>query len=878
MDQIFSGLYIEEEKLAAFAANSARLLETEGEGSAAAAAAELRCHLAAVRRCRDAVAARYADADAVPSACEWLLDNWYLAQREAAAAIADLRAARRQRRGKEGLLMLSLCRTLLSSGRGWLDAGRCAAFLRGFQTVTPLRRRELLLFPAAMRAAILEAMAAVCDTLPYAADSAPQREAFEALFSSLRHLAGADMEALLRSVDLCDEAFREDPGNVYARMDRESRRSYLERLEMLARAEGTEEHLLACRLVQKAREEGRHLGFFLYDEPADAGSGLYIAAVVLTSLFLSLLLAFAAGSAWAAPLLLLPVSELVKGLVDLALLRLIPPRRLPRMDLTEGVPPEGKTLCVLSALLTDAACAERLCQRLEEFRLSHRKAGPNLQYGVLADLPAADEAETEKDAAVLRAAREAIAALNRRYGGGFYLFTRPRRFDGERWSGAERKRGALLELARLIADEPSALSVTGERDALAGTRYILTLDSDTRMQPGAALSLIGAMLHPMNRAHIDPEKRVMTAGYGLIHPRLTTELSSANATDFALIFAGPGGSDPYGSLCGELYMDAFDCGGFAGKGILDVRALLTCTAERIPPQTVLSHDALEGAFLRGGYLGDACIADGFPARPLSYYKRLHRWVRGDWQNSPWLFNRQPAPEPPCPDDPAGDPGGLFPALFRAAAVGLGGAAGAAGRPAGKPGGGCSQALPRAAPAALCAAAHRCGRCDRAKPHAPVAAALGGLGLPLRRRHRPLAHAGLPQKDAGMGDRRPGRAEQRRSRRDAARHGRAGGAGARLPAVLALGDRPLGGASVAAVPGGAGRARPARLPHRDAQPGRPGLAFLLRGRHLALFFRILHRGGSFSPAGQRPASAAEGPRPPHVAHQHGPRRRGRRLGL
>ena len=129
MDQIFSGLYIEEEKLAAFAANSARLLETEGEGSAAAAAAELRCHLAAVRRCRDAVAARYADADAVPSACEWLLDNWYLAQREAAAAIADLRAARRQRRGKEGLLMLSLCRTLLSSGRGWLDAGRCAAFL-----------------------------------------------------------------------------------------------------------------------------------------------------------------------------------------------------------------------------------------------------------------------------------------------------------------------------------------------------------------------------------------------------------------------------------------------------------------------------------------------------------------------------------------------------------------------------------------------------------------------------------------------------------------------------------------------------------------------------------------------------------------------------
>ena len=639
MDPIFSGLYMEEEKLAAFAANSARLTVPDGEGPAAGAANRLRRSLAAVRRCHDAVAARYAEAESVPPACEWLLDNWVSAQREAAAAYADLRRAGRQRRSGKEPLMLPLCRALLSSGQGWLDAGRCAEFLKGFQTVTPLRRRELLLFPAAMRAAVLEAMAVVCESLPFAAETTPHRDAFEALFSSLRWLSSADMEELLRGVDLSDKAFCEDPGGVYPRMDRESRQSYLERLELLARLEGAEEHLLARKLIKKAQEEGRHVGFCLYDDAEGGGAGVYIAAVVLTSLFLSLLLAFAAGSVWTAPLLLLPVSELVKGLVDLTLLRLIPPRRLPRMDLTEGVPPEGKTLCVLSALLTDAAGAEALCRRLEEFRLAQRRAGQELQYGILADLPAADAETTEADAAVLRAAREAVSALNRRYGGGFFLLTRPRSFDGERWCGSERKRGALLELARLLADEPSTLSVSGDRDALAGTRYILTLDSDTRMQPGAALSLIGAMLHPMNRPVIDPERRVVTAGYGLLHPRISTELKSANATDFALIFAGPGGSEPYGGPCGELYMDAFDCGGFAGKGILDIHALLACADERIPPQSVLSHDALEGAFLRGGFLGDAVFADGFPSRPLSFYKRLHRWVRGDWQNAPWLFRR-----------------------------------------------------------------------------------------------------------------------------------------------------------------------------------------------------------------------------------------------
>ena len=637
MEQFFPGLMIEDDRLPAFAANTARLAAADGEGGVSAAS--LRRSFRRIRRCHEAVRRRYAGMSPAPAACEWLLDNWYLVQRETQAALTGLRRADRQRLCGGEALTLRLCRSLLAAGQGRVDEERCLLFLRGFQTVTPLRRRELLLFPAAMRAAILEAMAAVCDSLAYAADTEPQAQALEALFSSLRFLAGADTELLLRGADLCDEALAADPTGDYARMDRESRRSYLERLEALARAEGCEEQPLAARLVRQAQKEGRHVGFLLFDEPSDAGAGLYIAAVTLCSLFLSLLTAFAAGSVWVFPLLLLPVSELVKELVDLVLLRAVPPRRLPRMDLEQGVPPEGKTLCVLSALLTDAESAGRLCRRLEEFSLAHRRAGENLIYGILADLPAADTQETEADAAVLRAAREAVSALNRRRGGGFYLFTRPRSFDGERWCGFERKRGALLALAALLADRESPLSVTGERDALAGTRYILTLDSDTRMQPGAALALIGAMLHPMNRAVIDPVRRVVTAGYGVIQPRLCTELRSANATDFALVFAGPGGGDPYGSLCGELYMDAFDCGGFAGKGILDLSALLTCTSDRFPPQRVLSHDALEGAFLRGGFLSDAAFSDAFPSRPLAYFRRLHRWVRGDWQNAPWLFRR-----------------------------------------------------------------------------------------------------------------------------------------------------------------------------------------------------------------------------------------------
>ena len=639
MDNTSSGLYIENDRLSAYAASTARLLRPAGEASGRLGLGELRRALEEIRRTHAAVQRRYADQPSPPQACEWLLDNWYMAQREYLAASAALKSAGQLRRCGEGLVILALCRALLRAGLGSVSEERCRIFLEGFQSVTVLRRAELELFPAAVRAAALEAIAAVCQSMQYAADTAVQARELEALFTTLRLFSVLDAEKLIRSADLTDAALSQDPSGDYPRMDSGTRQDYLRRVEALARQEGLEEHVFARRLVEKARAEGKHVGFYLFKEKSPRREGLYIGANVLLTLFLSLLPAFICRSAAAALLLLLPVSELVKSLMDFILLRLLHPTRLPRMDMEQGVPPEGRSICVLSALLTDRESAQKLSRRLEELRFACRSEGEGLCFGLLADLPGADREETEKDEEVLQAARAEVNRLNRKYGGGFYLFTRKRRFDGESWTGRERKRGAILELAKLLCDEKSELAVTGERDALSSLRYIITLDSDTRLYPGAAGELVGAMLHPLCRPLVDEKRRVVVRGHALIHPRMATELSSANATDFALIFAGPGGSDPYGGLCGELYMDAFDSGGFAGKGILDARVLLQCTRDRFPEGRILSHDALEGACLRGAFMGDAEFSDAFPSRPLSYYKRLHRWTRGDWQNLPWMFCR-----------------------------------------------------------------------------------------------------------------------------------------------------------------------------------------------------------------------------------------------
>ena len=119
---------------------------------------------------------------------------------------------------------------------------------------------------------------------------------------------------------------------------------------------------------------------------------------------------------------------------------------------------------------------------------------------------------------------------------------------------------------------------------------------------------------------------------------MDVELPSAVKTPFSRVMAGSGGTDPYGASCGEVWMDLTDRGGFAGKGILDVDALLRGCSD-LPENLILSHDAVEGAILRGGYMSDTELTDGFPSNPGAYFRRQHRWVRGDWQNIGFIFKR-----------------------------------------------------------------------------------------------------------------------------------------------------------------------------------------------------------------------------------------------
>lgn len=644
------GLYIEDERLEAFAENIARRIRPTDSASGKAPAAALRASLRALDARHDALELQWSGVPSMPGAVRWLLDNHWLLRREGRAAAQALASAKQLRFADNVCVLQTLCQALVRcGGSGAISEERLLRFLRGFQKALILEREELALLPAGLKWAVISAMEQLYCGAPEELASAEAEAAAGALFGALRELGVQNLAKRIEETDLVEQALRSDPAGVYPRMARRSRAHYRLTLSRLARRQGVPEHLAAKRvleLAQGAAGARRHVGYWLYVSPLGGrrqrhnGSG-YIAANVLLTLFLSLTAGFAAASPAVFFLLLLPVSELVKQGIDFLLLHLSKPVHIPRLALREGVPAEGKTLCVISALLRDAQSAPPLVRALESTMLLNRDAGENLAFALLADLPEGAAPEDPGDQAALTAAAQAVEALNARYGGGFFLLTRQRRQNREgRWVGWERKRGALLETMLLLRDRDSGIQVTaGNARALADTRFLLVLDSDTRTSPGAAKELIGAMLHPLCAPQVDTARGLVTEGYGILAPRMGVSLQAAAHSDFSRVFAGQGGGDPYRSACSELCMDLFGRSGFAGKGLIHIDAYLACMETRVPEEQMLSHDAVEGSFLRCGYLSDVECFDDFPSGVLPYYRRLERWVRGDWQNLIWLGRR-----------------------------------------------------------------------------------------------------------------------------------------------------------------------------------------------------------------------------------------------
>jgi cyclic beta-1,2-glucan synthetase len=117
-----------------------------------------------------------------------------------------------------------------------------------------------------------------------------------------------------------------------------------------------------------------------------------------------------------------------------------------------------------------------------------------------------------------------------------------------RWIGWERKRGKLHELNRLLRGATDTTFIDLGATAAPppqNVRYVLTLDSDTRLPRDAVRRLIGKMAHPLNRPRIDAERGRVVEGYAVLQPRVTPSLpEGGEGSLFQRIFSSASGIDP----------------------------------------------------------------------------------------------------------------------------------------------------------------------------------------------------------------------------------------------------------------------------------------------------------------------------------------------
>ena len=489
------------------------------------------------------------------------------------------------------------------------------------------------------------------------------------IVTSMRLISEMDWPDVFEEVSAVDAQLR--ASSEFAAMDFASRNQYRTAIETLARGSGMTEGAVTdaamAFVADGATAAARDPGYGLIGPgrralEADIGyhaslrlhlprtlvrMGLrgYLAVLWAVALgILGLALVQSGAQGWlVVPLALAglaPAFEVGSSIVNLAITRIVPPRKLPGLELAHGIPSDMRCLVAVPVLLNTVEDVAACIERLEVHHLSSTEGA--VHYAILSDGPDATTEHLPQDADLIAHAHSAVARLNKAYpspGEDRFLFLQRRRLWNPAmgvWMGWERKRGKLTELNRLLRGATDT-SFVAPCAVPQDVRFVITLDADTRLLRDTVRRLIGKMAHPLNAPHVDAAAGRVTRGNGILQPRVTPGLPVEDeGTRYQQLNASHGGIDAYAAAISDVYQDLFGEGSFTGKGIYDVDAFEAALAGRVPDNTMLSHDLFEGDLARAALVSDIELVEDFPVRHDIAARRQHRWVRGDWQLLPWL--------------------------------------------------------------------------------------------------------------------------------------------------------------------------------------------------------------------------------------------------
>ena len=493
--------------------------------------------------------------------------------------------------------------------------------------------------------------------------------------NSINMLSRLNYVKIFDNINGVEDVLKKDPANIYEKMDYKTKEYYRNSIETISKCTKISELYIAKKCVELASNNNEnikknHVGYYLIGKgrntlvskilnKKEKKKGkckplFFVVGCTTLSIIVSTILAWHTNvktdnfllSFIAFLFMIILIKNIFEKINQYISGKILKPKLIPKMDFSGGIPKEHTTMVVIPTIVKSASKVKEIFKKLEVYYVANKSE--NLYFTLLGDCSSEDKELMDFDDEVINAGIEQCNILNKKYTKmGFPKFNfvyRKRLWNsGEKcYLGWERKRGLLHQFNEFIlGNEKNIFRYnTLENMELPDIRYIITLDSDTNLTLNTGLELIGAMAHPLNIPEIDKKNNVVVDGYAIIQPRVGIGLSQASKSVFSKLFSGIAGTDSYTNAVSDFYEDNYEEGIYTGKGIYDVNVFSKVLKNEIPENKVLSHDLLEGCYLKCGLASDIVLMDGFPSTYDSFKKRAHRWIRGDYQILSWIWNKK----------------------------------------------------------------------------------------------------------------------------------------------------------------------------------------------------------------------------------------------
>ncbi len=460
--------------------------------------------------------------------------------------------------------------------------------------------------------------------------------------SGMHQLKDLNIEELFCEFSYTESVFRRDPAGIYATMEQSTKAYYRELCAKEAANRNITEQEYADYVLQNAHQ--KHIGFVLVNHSSDhvkrriLGKRMLMTQVTVSA-FSALAFSVFCQAIWLWFFTFPLFYQLLRQPIARIFQKQFPPHFMPRLEMHQTIPESSRILVTVSALLPKPDQATAMADHLEQLFLANQNGA--VDFCLLADFCEHKSKHHEQDEAMIEAMKHEIKRLNQQYNNRFLLVVRPRVYSKtqDSYSGWERKRGAILQLTEAILTHRTDHfhTLIGPIHHLFKTKYLFALDQDSILPFNAAYEMVTAAAHPLNQPVLNAERTKIVGGYGILSPQIANQADSTTRTLFATIHSPRGGLSAYHAFCSNANQDLLGQIPFCGKGLIHVSSYYSCLKASIPSEQLLSHDIIEGGFLRCGLVSDVEIADTNPDNAIAWDKRQHRWIRGDFQNISWLM-------------------------------------------------------------------------------------------------------------------------------------------------------------------------------------------------------------------------------------------------